>query len=254
VQRPENERTNIIQPLPNSRRRDNLTNENAAQRIQIDNSSANMLQNSGAYLSDFSGSEEEEDYSEDESDMLTLTPGDWDIFMPIIIFEGKNAKFKPQPGDLCSICIEGMAGPKPVRKIRVCKHLFHSSCITDWIKVNESCPNCKASLKKEDMIEKLRRTPRKKIGQDSNLTSNSQIRLMRSNQSLINSQNTHNFGQGNPFIPEPRPFSLLSTEIPMRSSRNTNNVPNYSAQIIQSQNQQLNNTDYDGIDVSLDQE
>ena len=52
---------------------------------------------------------------------------------------------------MCSICLDKILNGQKVRKIKFCPHYFHSECIQDWVKVNETCPNCKLELSKKNM-------------------------------------------------------------------------------------------------------
>jgi hypothetical protein len=46
-----------------------------------------------------------------------------------------------------------------------CNHNFHSKCISDWLKINKSCPLCKADLslniprKLERKVEEQKKVP-----------------------------------------------------------------------------------------------
>lgn len=108
----------------------------------------------------------------DEENPITLQEIDYDIFLPIVSLHRKKPKLFD---DCCSICIDGLKNGNKVRQIITCKHAFHSTCLLQWIKVNETCPNCKEDLNKEKLLEKLRTmNPKavknylKKSGQDVN--------------------------------------------------------------------------------------
>jgi hypothetical protein len=49
----------------------------------------------------------------------------------------------------CSICLDGLGEDRPIRRVLMCGHLFHSECLLDWIKLKESCPNCKKQFDKK---------------------------------------------------------------------------------------------------------
>ncbi len=44
--------------------------------------------------------------------------------------------------DTCRICLEGLHDTQPLRKIKICNHIFCSECITEWFKENKTCPLC----------------------------------------------------------------------------------------------------------------
>jgi hypothetical protein len=46
----------------------------------------------------------------------------------------------------CSICLESSKMHHHIAKLD-CKHSFHSKCVNDWLKVNRSCPLCRATVK-----------------------------------------------------------------------------------------------------------
>jgi hypothetical protein len=94
--------------------------------------------------------ESESEMEEEEEDPITLTEVDYDRFFPIINTEKHNKKGKLKE-EICSICIDKILNGEKVRKIKYCAHYFHSGCLTDWVKVNESCPNCKLELDKQNM-------------------------------------------------------------------------------------------------------
>ena len=48
----------------------------------------------------------------------------------------------------CPICLSDLAIGGSARQLR-CKHLFHKSCIDEWLVVNATCPTCRASISDE---------------------------------------------------------------------------------------------------------
>jgi len=43
--------------------------------------------------------------------------------------------------ETCTICLDDFELKERV-KILECKHIFHTHCIEDWMKVKRKCPNC----------------------------------------------------------------------------------------------------------------
>ena len=52
-------------------------------------------------------------------------------------------------GEVCAICLEGYidgsfiekgGDPKPVSKLKVCGHIYHSECIRGWLESRNFCP------------------------------------------------------------------------------------------------------------------
>lgn len=50
----------------------------------------------------------------------------------------------------CSICLEPIKAKTNVQQEKTtelkCHHFFHNECIQEWLKINSSCPNCRASV------------------------------------------------------------------------------------------------------------
>lgn len=45
--------------------------------------------------------------------------------------------------EICSICMDNLNNSKYIVKIDKCIHLFHKSCINQWLQINNSCPVCR---------------------------------------------------------------------------------------------------------------
>ena len=59
----------------------------------------------------------------------------------------ENTKI-PEDKTECMICLSNFQLNEKV-KIMPCTHFFHTGCITQWFKNNDTCPICKYSLSKE---------------------------------------------------------------------------------------------------------
>ena len=46
----------------------------------------------------------------------------------------------------CMVCLAGFEFREIVRKIEICKHIFHPKCLMMWLQREESCPLCKTGL------------------------------------------------------------------------------------------------------------
>ncbi|KAL5204401.1 hypothetical protein ABZP36_009272 [Zizania latifolia] len=57
----------------------------------------------------------------------------------------------------CSVCQEDFEGGDELRKMP-CSHVFHESCITDWLWVSHLCPLCRLALPTDADEEHLRRS------------------------------------------------------------------------------------------------
>ena len=54
----------------------------------------------------------------------------------------------PASGQSCAICLEDF-GPKAKAKQLPCEHLFHESCVIEWLERHNSCPVCRFALASE---------------------------------------------------------------------------------------------------------
>ena len=52
-----------------------------------------------------------------------------------------NEQFKNQEEIRCTICLESYAIGDKISYLP-CAHLFHSSCIKNWIRIKNKCPIC----------------------------------------------------------------------------------------------------------------
>jgi Ring finger domain len=54
---------------------------------------------------------------------------------------------KEPKGVICSICIDEQEEQKQKSWIQVkCQHKFHETCINEWLKVSNTCPNCRIKV------------------------------------------------------------------------------------------------------------
>jgi hypothetical protein len=62
--------------------------------------------------------------------------------------------------DFCAICQDSMRQGELVRKITVCSHQFHRSCIDNWL-LNSSvlCPSCRHDIREPARAPSNRNTP-----------------------------------------------------------------------------------------------
>lgn len=94
--------------------------------------------------------ERDEEGEEEEEEKMTLTEEDYNIYFPIVqTSTEKNQKLLAE--EMCSICIDKILNNEEVRKVKYCPHYFHSTCLIDWVKVNESCPSCRFALDKKNL-------------------------------------------------------------------------------------------------------
>jgi hypothetical protein len=112
------------------------------------------------------------DESDEEEQVFSLTERDYDRWMPVVDISKLKEKGEKLFDDTCTICLDKIENGEKVRQIWTCKHAFHSKCFMDWIKVNESCPNCKAELTKSAMLKKeLEKEKESKMKKTKTLTS-----------------------------------------------------------------------------------
>lgn len=68
------------------------------------------------------------------------------------ILYGKISKDDPENKLLCSICTFDFANNDEILNIK-CSHIFHFKCLSEWLKINSSCPNCRKLINIEDFEE-----------------------------------------------------------------------------------------------------
>lgn len=68
----------------------------------------------------------------------------------------ENLKPEPYKGTArdndsqCSVCLTDFELQEEVIKLPNCSHIFHPPCITNWLKLHDSCPICRTPLKREE--------------------------------------------------------------------------------------------------------
>lgn len=80
--------------------------------------------------------------------------------MPIKNYTKKDNIFS---STMCSICLADFEDDEPIRKIGTCGHIFHPRCLLYWLVKEESCPMCKISLEKRDLLSSKKLSNQKKI-------------------------------------------------------------------------------------------
>jgi hypothetical protein len=61
----------------------------------------------------------------------------------------KNEAFKPIKGAgeiACAICVEDIAEGETVNILPDCGHVFHSQCLSPWLQLHPTCPNCRKKV------------------------------------------------------------------------------------------------------------
>ncbi|KAF7142859.1 hypothetical protein RHSIM_Rhsim05G0191000 [Rhododendron simsii] len=46
-------------------------------------------------------------------------------------------------GGECPVCLTAFVDGEVIREVKVCKHLFHDSCIEAWLRAHSNCPVCR---------------------------------------------------------------------------------------------------------------
>ncbi len=55
-----------------------------------------------------------------------------------------DASFSNINFNCCPICLGDLKTSK--NKNLYCSHIFHENCIDEWLKTNNTCPNCRAFI------------------------------------------------------------------------------------------------------------
>ncbi|KAF7635750.1 RING-type domain-containing protein, partial [Meloidogyne graminicola] len=65
--------------------------------------------------------------------------------IPSILIE-KNIKIDEEK---CSICLNEFYINEETRKLIPCNHIFHKTCIDEWLNGNSTCPLCRNNIDNE---------------------------------------------------------------------------------------------------------
>lgn len=49
--------------------------------------------------------------------------------------------------DECSVCLNPVRCTRTTKRLP-CNHLFHGTCISDWLLTHNNCPNCRTEVKR----------------------------------------------------------------------------------------------------------
>ncbi|KAH7864937.1 hypothetical protein Vadar_000155 [Vaccinium darrowii] len=49
-------------------------------------------------------------------------------------------------GSECPVCLTAFVDGEVIREVKICKHLFHDSCIEMWLCSHPNCPVCRVSV------------------------------------------------------------------------------------------------------------
>lgn len=117
------------------------------------------------------GDEYENDFEEEEVEkVIPLGPEDYELYFSVLkeaTLQKKKDKIKDE---VCSICIDKLMNGEPIRKVKFCPHYFHAGCLIDWVKVNETCPNCKLDLCKKSMEKMQQELEERRKNRGGNLS------------------------------------------------------------------------------------
>jgi hypothetical protein len=87
--------------------------------------------------------------------MDKIDEGELEGIMPIIkrIRKGPlEDKSSYQPQIICAICIESLNNDANTIQLWRCGHKYHVACLTKWVWLNSSCPQCRCPIKLEALI------------------------------------------------------------------------------------------------------
>lgn len=72
--------------------------------------------------------------------------------LPQIMIYGQNQNELSPFCNNCVICLEGFITGESCQILSPCNHLFHSYCIKNWLKDNDTCPICRSVYYKYDNL------------------------------------------------------------------------------------------------------
>lgn len=76
----------------------------------------------------------------------TMSPAQIEKFIPQRKFDQLLEEHPTIIDDNCTICIDFLKNGQKLRCVPLCKHIFHSECLLNWLMVTEVCPNCKNEI------------------------------------------------------------------------------------------------------------
>jgi hypothetical protein len=76
----------------------------------------------------------------------TMSPAQIEKFIPQRKFDQLLDENPTIGDDNCTICIDFLKNGQKLRCVPLCKHIFHSDCLLNWLMVTEVCPNCKNEI------------------------------------------------------------------------------------------------------------
>ena len=89
-----------------------------------------------------------------------LTQSDIDQYLPSKPFQeykpfisDKNNMFEYNEDIDCIICLEPFNSADNT-KLTPCYHIYHDTCISEWLLKNQNCPFCRSTLNKKEIIKK----------------------------------------------------------------------------------------------------
>lgn len=71
-------------------------------------------------------------------------------------FENVTEEHLQTVGRVCIICRDEMT-PADCKQLPVCHHVFHKSCLREWLVQQQSCPTCRSDITANQAIEAARR-------------------------------------------------------------------------------------------------
>jgi len=79
--------------------------------------------------------------------------------LPESIYEGHQCVLNMNEGQTCSICLseENLRESREGTSLLGCGHVFHRSCLVEWLKRSQRCPLCRAPTNYESVLAELER-------------------------------------------------------------------------------------------------
>ena len=61
-------------------------------------------------------------------------------------FETLNDSLISTSSAICSICLDDYSDPEIKLNKLPCNHIFHKDCVQEWLKDNDTCPDCRTEI------------------------------------------------------------------------------------------------------------
>ena len=97
-------------------------------------------------VNNFNNNQEEENIN--ENNLSDFDKKKQDLFLEMDEYQYKHIqKYESRKETECAICLEEFKGIDIIKAFYKCEHIFHKTCLKNWLKRSNVCPLCNHDLK-----------------------------------------------------------------------------------------------------------